>query len=126
MYITSFSTGARGVVHLSVQTRNGDTLAQIDKRLREAGYDLKPLAITPSSDRYGYGFQSSLELTLPDKVNLDLSQLKPPLRPANDASLDPPRPRRKPETPAAAAAPAPAPGPSQAVPGRRGDRRNRP
>ena len=93
VYVTSFSTGARGVLHLSIQARSSDILAQIDKRLRAAGYDLKPLAVTPGSDKMGYPFQSSLELTLPEKAKLDLATLKVPARPEDDASLDAPRAR---------------------------------
>jgi len=99
VYVTSISTGTRGVLHISIRARSGDVLAQIDKRLRAAGYDLKPLAVTPSSDRYGYSFQSSLELTLPDKMKVDLASLKVPPRPADDGSLDSGHP------PAEAAAP---------------------
>jgi Tfp pilus assembly PilM family ATPase len=96
VYITSLSTGARGLIHLSVQARNGEILAQMDKRLREAGYEVKPLAITPGTDKYGYSFRSSVELTLPDKMRIDLSSLKVPPRPEDDGSLDPSEPRAKP------------------------------
>jgi hypothetical protein len=95
VYVTSISAGTRGLLHVSIQARSGEILAGIDKRLREAGYELKPLAITPCSDRYGYLFQSSLELTLPEKLKIDLAALKTPERPADDASLDATRPRRE-------------------------------
>jgi hypothetical protein len=93
VYITSISVGTRGVMHLSVQARSSEILAQIDKRLRAAGYELKPLAITPCSDRYGFNFQSSLELSVPDKIKVDLAALTAPDRPADEAPLDRPRPR---------------------------------
>jgi Tfp pilus assembly PilM family ATPase len=93
VYVTSISAGARGVLHVSIQARSGETLAQIDKRLREAGCELKPLAVTPCSDRYGYSFQSVLDLTLPAKLKIDLAALKAPERPADDGSLDAPRTR---------------------------------
>ena len=118
VYVTSISAGARGVLHLSVQARSGEVLAEIDKRLRAAGYELKPLAITPSSDRYGYSFQSSLELTLPSKLKIDLAALNAPERPADDGSLDAPRLRSS-----AASATTPVPE-SSATPKKR--RKNRP
>jgi hypothetical protein len=117
VYVTSISAGARGVLHLSIQARSGEILAQIDKRLREAGYGLKPLAVTPCSDRYGYSFQSSLELTLPSKLKVDLAALKAPERPADDGSLDAPRTR-------SSAPSAPAPGREASGDPQRG--RNRP
>ena len=64
-------------------------MAPLDKQLRAAGYDVKPLAITPGADRHGYEFRSSVELLAPDKMKIDLSKVKTPARPADDASLDP-------------------------------------
>ena len=94
VYITSLSINAQGVIRLSVQARSGEILARLDKQLRDAGYLVKPLAITPGADRFGYEFRSSVELLVPDKVKIDLSKLKPPARPADDASLDPKVARR--------------------------------
>jgi hypothetical protein len=91
VYVTSISSGPGGTLHLSVQARSGDVLARLDKRLRDAGYRLRPLAVTPSSDKYGYSFQSSLELTLPAKMKVDLTQAKAPDRPGDDVSMNPPR-----------------------------------
>jgi len=88
VYVTSIAAGSRGVLHVSLQARSGEILAQVDKRLREAGYDLRPPAITPSSDRYGYGFQTSLELTLPAKFKVDWKAMKIPPRPADDSSME--------------------------------------
>jgi hypothetical protein len=124
VYVTSISTDVRGALHLSLQARNGDILAQIDQRLRAAGYDLKPLAANPGSDKYGYPFQSTLELILPQKSSLELTTLQIPPRPGDDVSLGPPRPRKKPEV-APAASPAPAPPPGATEP-RRSRRRNLP
>lgn len=90
VYLTSLATGARGVIHLSVQARSGEILAQMDKRLREAGYEVKPLAVTPGTDKFGYAFRSSVELTLPAKMKMDLKKTAAPARQADDGSLDPP------------------------------------
>ena len=89
VYITSLAVSGQGVIHLSVQARSGEILAKLDKQLRDAGYFVKPLAITPGIDRFGYEFRSSVELLVPDKVKIDLSKVKTPARPADDASLDP-------------------------------------
>lgn len=90
VYITSFSVSGRSTIRLAVQARSGETLAKLDKQLRAAGYDVKPLAITPGADRYGYGFRSNVELVVPDKMKIDLAKVKPPERPSDDVSLDPP------------------------------------
>lgn len=92
IYITSLSVGAQGTIRFAVQARNGETLAKLDKQLRAAGYNVKPLAITPASDRHGYEFRSNVELTLTDGMKIDLAKVNAPARPGDDASLDPPQP----------------------------------
>ena len=89
VYITSFSVNGSGGIHLSLQARSGEILAKLDKQLRAAGYSVKPLAITPGADRFGYEFRSSVELNAPDAMKVDLIKVKTPGRPADDASLDP-------------------------------------
>lgn len=89
VYITSFTVSGPGIIRLSVQARSGETLAKLDKQLRAAGYDVKPLAITPGADRYGYEFRSNVELVVPEKLKIDLAKVKPPARPSDDGSLDP-------------------------------------
>ena len=86
--LSSIAAGSRGVIHVSLQARSGEILAQVDKRLREAGYGLRPLAITPTSDRYGYSFQTSIELTLPANLKQEWKTLTAPPRPADDGSLE--------------------------------------
>lgn len=89
IYITSFSVSGQGTIRLSVQARSGEILAKVEKALRTAGYEVKPVAINPGSDKYGYDFRSSVELVVPDKMKIDLTQVKPPPRPEDDVSLDP-------------------------------------
>jgi hypothetical protein len=89
VYLTSFATTPQGVIRLGVQARSGETLARLDKQLRAAGYEIKPLAITPGSDRHGYDFSSTVELSVPEKMTFDLAKVRPPARPADDGSLDP-------------------------------------
>ena len=90
LYISSFSVSSQGAIRLMVQARSGEILARLDKQLRAAGYSVKPLAITPGGDRYGCNFKSNVELTVPEKFQLDLAKVHAPPRPADDASLDVP------------------------------------
>lgn len=89
VYLTSLTVSGQGVIRMAVQARSGEILAKLDKQLRAAGYDVKPLAITPGADRHGYEFRSNVELIVPDKMKIDLSKTKTPARLADDASLDP-------------------------------------
>lgn len=89
LYISSLSISGQGVIRLSVQAQSGAILAKLDKQLRAAGYDVKPLAINPGTDKHGYEFRSNVELLVPEKMKIDLSKVRPPPRPKDDASLDP-------------------------------------
>jgi hypothetical protein len=88
IYLTSFGVDSQGVIRFSVQARSGETLAQLDRQLRAAGYQVKPLAINPGADRFGYGFRSTVELVPAPKNKIDLRKMNPVARPADDASLD--------------------------------------
>jgi Tfp pilus assembly PilM family ATPase len=88
LYLTALSVSGQGNIHLSVQARSGEILANLDRQLRAAGYDVKPLAITPGNEKFGYNFRSTVELIIPAKMKIDLSKVQPPARPADDASLE--------------------------------------
>ena len=89
VYLTSLAVDNQGVIRLSVQARSGEILARLDKQLRAAGYEVKPLAINPGANRFGYGFRSNVELIPSAKLKIDLAKAQPAPRPADDVSLDP-------------------------------------
>lgn len=89
IYVTSLTVSGQGTIRLAVQARSGEILAKLEKQLRSAGYEVKPLAITPGADRHGYEFRSTVELIASEKMGVDLSKVKVPARPPDDASLDP-------------------------------------
>lgn len=89
IYLTSLAASGPSTLRLSVQARGGEILSRLDKQLRAAGYEVKPLAINPGADRYGYDFRSTVELVIPEKMKFELAKVKPPARPADDASLEP-------------------------------------
>ena len=88
VFLTSLSVSGQGLIRLAVRAKSGAVLAKIEKQLRAAGYEVKPLAITPGSDKTGYEFLSTVELVVPAKLKIDLSKVTPPERPADDASLE--------------------------------------
>ena len=87
IYVSAFTTTPQHVVRFSVQSKTGELLAELDKKLRAAGYELKPLSITPANDKHGYSFRTTVELTIPKKLKPDILKTKPAARPADDASL---------------------------------------
>jgi Tfp pilus assembly PilM family ATPase len=86
IYLSSLSISGQGSIRFAVQARSGEILAKLDKQLRAAGYDIKPLAITPGTDKFGYNFRSTVELSATDKLKIDLTKVQPPPRPADDTS----------------------------------------
>jgi hypothetical protein len=88
VYLSSIATSGQNTIRLAVQARSGETLARLEKQLVAAGYEVKPMAITPGSDRFGYDFRSTVEVSIPARMKLNLHAAKPPPRPIDDVSLD--------------------------------------
>lgn len=87
IYVSAFTTTPQHVVRFSVQSKTGELLAELDKKLRAAGYEVKPLSITPANDKHGYNFRTTVELGIPKKLKPDPSKAKPAPRPADDTPL---------------------------------------
>jgi Tfp pilus assembly PilM family ATPase len=94
IYVKSLAIGGNGGIRLDVQARSGETLARLGEKIHAAGYDVKPLAINPGADRFGYEFRSTVELGMPGKLLIDLQKVKPPPRPIDDVSAEPSAYRR--------------------------------
>lgn len=91
LYLTSFTTTPQGLIRMSVQARSSDLLVDLDKRLRAAGYDVKPLSITPGNDKHGYPFRTTVELAVPRSMKIDLKEVNVPVRPEDDTPVSLPR-----------------------------------
>jgi Tfp pilus assembly PilM family ATPase len=89
VYLTSLTVSGQGVIRMTVQARSGETLARLDRQLRAAGYEVRPIAINPGADRFGYEFRSNVELVVPPKLKIDLHKVRPAPRPLDDISLEP-------------------------------------
>lgn len=89
LFVSSLTISGQGAIRLSVQARSGEILSKLDKQLRAAGYEVKPLAITPGNDRFGYDFRSTVELIVPDKMKFDIATVRASARPPDDSSLEP-------------------------------------
>lgn len=88
VYLSSIAISGQNTIRLAVQARSGETLARLEKQLVAAGYEVKPMAITPGSDRFGYDFRSTVEVSIPARMKLNLHTAKPAPRPIDDVSLD--------------------------------------
>lgn len=94
LYVNAINTTPQHVIRISLQAKSGELLAELDKKLRAAGYEVKPLSITPANDKHGYNFRTTVELNVPTKLKPDINKVKPPPpRPEDDASLSARSPR---------------------------------
>ena len=50
VYMSAVNTTPQHMIRISVQAKTGELLAELDKKLRAAGYEVKPLSITPATD----------------------------------------------------------------------------
>ena len=95
VYLKNIGTrriGSNGVITFQLQSKDSSTLHNVEKRLRELGYEFKSVPQTPGSDRHGYSFRASFELIIPDnfKHNLKnyLNTNTPPTRIKDDIYAD--------------------------------------
>ncbi len=98
LYLISLATSPRNTVALSARVRSGEIVDQLSTRLRAAGYSLKPPAITPVSDRFGFRFQVNLEIDVPRNFTntLDLELVENRSAPSPFSSYTPASPATTP------------------------------
>ncbi len=88
IYLTSLSTTASSRINVRLNGKDGARLASLHRTLRAAGYGVGPMAVTPTNDALGFGFETSFELRTRSGMPIDLEEHQPPPRPEDDASLD--------------------------------------
>jgi Tfp pilus assembly PilM family ATPase len=111
-YITSFVSNADGSIAMNVKTNSRESLNELTRGLKSAGYDFEPPRISTSSDPYGYTLSADLKVVVKPDMDVDLTQLPMPVRPENDVSAEKfgitPPPVKPAAPPPAPAPPAPA------------------
>jgi len=85
-YITSFKTSPDGMISLTVRARTSTVITDVIKRLREAGYKVKPGSETTNEDEYGYRSSMTLRLEPGSKMKIDVAKLPQATRPEDDGS----------------------------------------
>lgn len=86
IYVSAITTTRQQVIRMAVHAKSGEVLSELDKKLRAAGYEVRPISITPANDKYGYNFRTTVELGIPDEMKPDLDKIEPPPRPADDTN----------------------------------------
>ena len=74
IFVSAFTTSPQHLIRFSVQAKTGELLAELDKKLRAAGYEVRPLSITPANDKNGYNFLhiALLRIAFPNAKILDM------------------------------------------------------
>ncbi len=86
LYVTSFSaTAERGIV-MQLRARDDQIITDLGTRLAEAGYDFKPGSVSTANDKFGYNYATTLRVLVDPKMKIDLAELKPVERPADDGA----------------------------------------
>jgi Tfp pilus assembly PilM family ATPase len=88
IYVSEVRTGAKGRAWVSLRARSGELLSTLEGKLRAAGYELSPLAVTPSKDPFGYDFKTTVEMFVDDDARVETGPGKTmSLREAVDTAL---------------------------------------
>ena len=77
VYVTNITSLPNGQIRISLHAKSGEILGGLHEQLRDAGYDVSPSPVTPTEDRHGYGFRSTVELVVPAGMKPNLRDPKP-------------------------------------------------
>jgi len=87
IYLSSLATTSQGVIRMALQAKSSEVIVELDKQLRAAGYEVRPLSITPGNDKHGYPFRTTVELLIPRGFKFKPQLAPPPARPADDTPV---------------------------------------
>lgn len=88
IYLTKLSTGQDGAINFTVKATSSEVITELNKKLAQAGYTYKPSQIKSGTDKYGYIYSTTVRALADKNVNIDLANIKPALRPADDSTLE--------------------------------------
>jgi hypothetical protein len=89
-YITglkSAESGGEMSLSFGVKARDSKIITDLGDRLAEVGYKFKPGGVTTTSDPYGYPYSAEIRVFVEPNMPLDLTQVGPATRPADDDSI---------------------------------------
>jgi len=88
IYLTKLSTGQDGAINFTVKATSSEVITELNKKLAQAGYTYKPSQIKSGTDKYGYIYSTTVRALADKDVNIDLANIKPAPRPADDSTLE--------------------------------------
>jgi Tfp pilus assembly PilM family ATPase len=86
VWVTNLSTSSAGL-QLAVMAKSTEALADLERRLREAGYSMKPFPVTPIQESRGYGFKTTVQLAVSDALIAAAALPAPPVS-GNESATD--------------------------------------
>ncbi len=97
-YIDTLRLSSDAGLVVDIRAREASVVTAFGRRLADAGYAFVSGAESIEDDPYGFVYRKSLRIAPPQKLDVDLAELPPVQRPADDASrqliVDPPGHRR--------------------------------
>jgi len=86
-YVSSLKTAADGSMSFQVKARDSKIITDIGISLAEAGYKFQPGGLTSSPNPHGYPYSAEIRVFIDPDMEIDLSEVKPVTRPADDDSI---------------------------------------
>jgi len=85
-YIGSFKTVGSDRMQFTLYARSAAVIEQVVERLTNAGYQVRPGSQSTEENEYGYGFETSLTVIIPDNFDVSKIAIEPASRPEDDDS----------------------------------------
>lgn len=86
-YVSGLKTAADGSMSFQVKARDSKIITDIGISLAEAGYKFQPGGLTSSPNPHGYPYSAEIRVFIDPDMEIDLSEVKPVARPADDDSI---------------------------------------
>ena len=87
-YITSLKSNPDRSMSFTVKARSSAVITDLAKRLSKAGYQVKLGSESTADDELGYRHSTSVRVTFESSIAIEVKELKPVPRPADDGSAD--------------------------------------
>lgn len=84
LYVTSVRSGADGRMGLEVRARQSEVIDRLRRRITDAGYEFHSSGVSTTDDEHGYNYAAMVHVRIPAGMEVDLSQVQPVPRPADD------------------------------------------
>lgn len=86
VYLAKLSTSEDGTIGFTVQATSSQAITELNRKLEEAGYQLKPGRTKSGTDSFGYVYSTTVQVKADPDTTVDLAKVQPEPRPADDST----------------------------------------